>query len=83
MKCEDLLAALNGYVDGDLDPAICEFFESHLADCNPCRIVVDNIRCTITLYKAGQRVDLPAEFQERLCGMLKDRWRAKFPTVTA
>ena len=56
MKCEELLAMLNEYVDGTVDPAICEEFEKHLAGCNPCQVVVDNIRKTITLYKDGETV---------------------------
>jgi len=83
MKCEDLLAALNDYVDGDLDPAICEVFQEHLAGCNPCQIVVDNIRKTITLYKAGEPLEMPAEFQQKLRELLRDRWKAKFPSREA
>ena len=41
-------------MDGTVDPAICEEFEQHMAGCNPCQVVVDNIRKTITLYKEGQ-----------------------------
>ena len=44
MKCAELLTALNEYVDGTVDPAICEEFEAHMAGCNPCQVVVDNIR---------------------------------------
>jgi anti-sigma factor RsiW len=79
MKCDDLLRALNDYVDGKVDPAVCERFESHLAGCNPCQIVIDNIRQTITLYKAGQPYELPAEFREELRRSLRDRWKLKFP----
>lgn len=79
MKCDDLLKALNEYVDGRVDPAVCERFESHLAGCNPCQIVVDNIRQTITLYKAGEPYDLPAEFRDELRRSLRSRWAAKFP----
>ena len=43
MKCGELLAILNEYVDGTAKPAICEEFEKHLAGCDPCQIVVDNI----------------------------------------
>ncbi len=78
MKCEELLAALNDYVDGDIDPAICEAFESHLADCNPCQIVVDNIRKTITLYKAGVPVELPPHLHQKLCETLRSFWERKF-----
>jgi anti-sigma factor RsiW len=79
MKCDDLLKALNDYVDGRIDPAICERFESHLAGCNPCQIVVDNIRQTITLYKAGEPYELPAEFSNELRRSLRDKWKKKFP----
>ena len=81
MKCEELLAALNEYVDGDLDPGICEAFEEHLKDCNPCQIVVDNIRQTITLYKAGKPVELPVELHNQLHAALRDRWKAKYPSA--
>ena len=40
---------LNEHVDGAVGPAFCEEFEQHMAGCNPCRVVVDNIRQTITL----------------------------------
>jgi anti-sigma factor RsiW len=74
MKCAELLAALNEYVDGTVDPAICEEFEKHMAGCNPCQVVVDNIRQTITLYKEGKPVDLPADFRQRLHTALRQRW---------
>lgn len=60
MKCEELLAMLNEYVDGEIDPGVCEQFEKHLVGCNPCQVVVDNIRKTITLYKAGEVYELVA-----------------------
>jgi anti-sigma factor RsiW len=47
-------ALLNEYVDGTVDPGICKEFEEHMAGCNPCQVVVDNIRKTITLYKQGK-----------------------------
>jgi anti-sigma factor RsiW len=78
MKCEELLKALNEYVDGEIDPSICETFEGHLKDCNPCQIVVDNIRKTITLYKDGEPLELPPEFHELLSRRLRDQWRLKF-----
>lgn len=79
MKCEELLAALNEYVDGHLDPGICEAFEKHLKDCNPCQIVVDNIRKTITLYRAGEPFEIPVELHRCLCARLRDCWKLKFP----
>jgi hypothetical protein len=75
MKCAELLAALNEYVDGTVDPSLCEEFEKHMAGCNPCQIVVDNIRQTITLYKEGKPIELPAGFRSRLHAALRQRWK--------
>jgi anti-sigma factor RsiW len=79
MKCDELLKALSDYMDGEIDPAICEEFEQHLAGCNPCQIVVDNIRKTITLYKAGEAFELPVQFRQRLHATLRERWKATLP----
>ena len=79
MTCEDLLRALNDYVDGDIDPAICEKFAGHLAECNPCQVVVDNIRGTITLYKGQERIEVPLRFRDQLHQQVRERWKQLFP----
>ena len=75
MKCEELLKRLNEYVDGTVDPGLCAEFEKHMSGCNPCQVVVDNIRKTITLYKNGQPCELPIEFRNRLHSALRQRWK--------
>lgn len=75
MKCEEMLAILNEYVDGTIDPSICPAFEAHLHDCNPCQIVVDTIRKSITLYKNGEPFELPVEFREHLHDTLRHHWQ--------
>jgi anti-sigma factor RsiW len=77
MDCEELLKMLNEYVDGTVDPSICEDFEKHMAGCNPCQVVVDNIRKTITLYKEGQAYELPVAFRDRLHNTLRESWKQK------
>ena len=77
MRCEELLKALNDYVDGELDPAVCDDFQHHLDGCNPCQVVIDNIRRTIVLYKQGQRFEIPAPFRDGLHATLRARWKAK------
>ena len=37
--CGELLALLNEYVDGGVDPSVCQELRSHLARCTPCRVV--------------------------------------------
>jgi anti-sigma factor RsiW len=79
MKCEELLAMLNDYVDGGVDPGVCDQFEQHLAGCNPCQVVVDNIRKTITLYKDGRQYELPVSFRDKLHSALRAKWSEKHP----
>lgn len=74
-----MLKMLNEYVDGEIDPGVCEEFEAHLKDCDPCQVVIDNIRRTITLYKEDAVFEIPITFRNRLHSALKDRWKEKHP----
>jgi hypothetical protein len=80
MTCDELLAAMNEYVEGtlDLSQAECQEFAEHLAGCNPCQVVVDNIRGTISLFRAGEPYPLPAAFEARMNRALRERWAEKF-----
>jgi hypothetical protein len=77
MKCDELLAMLNDYVDGTVDPGLCEEFERHMSGCNPCQVVVDSIRRTITIYKDGQPYELPVKFRNQLHEVLRGKWKEK------
>ncbi len=79
MKCEELLKAISDYIDGDIDPSICEELEKHLKDCEPCQIVIDTVRKTILLFKGTEPYELPYEIKERLHNLLREKWREKFP----
>ncbi len=79
MKCREMLAALGDYVDGELDPEFCEAFEEHMAGCDPCVLVVDNLRNTIRAYSAGEPYEVPPELDEKLRGLMREAWRRKFP----
>ncbi len=81
MTCEELLKALNEYVDGAQLTEICEEFSQHLAGCNPCQVVVDNIRQTISLYRDGQPYEMPKSFERRLQQSLKSKWEEKFGSL--
>ncbi len=79
MHCQELLSTLNEYVDGETQSALCQALREHLAGCKSCRVVIDNIRQTITLYRAGEKVSFPPGLHERLCAIMRQRWAAKFP----
>jgi hypothetical protein len=79
MTCDELLKALNDYVDDESVLAVCREFADHLAGCDPCQVVVDNIRSTIRLYKSGEAYPMPPEFQARLRDVLRVKWEQAFP----
>jgi anti-sigma factor RsiW len=80
-SCADLLAVINEYVDGQADPALCRELQKHLATCNPCRVVVDNLRQTITLYREHKPCRLPAGFHKRLHKALLACWKSRAPVA--
>ncbi|MEZ6138153.1 MAG: hypothetical protein R3C53_24985 [Pirellulaceae bacterium] len=82
MNCDELLQALNEYVDGAQLTDICEEYAQHLADCNPCQVVVDNIRQPIALYQAGEPYEMPPAFHDQLRKSLQSLWEEKFGKVS-
>lgn len=69
--CEEILSYISDYVDGELEAALCTELEAHLAGCRDCRVLVDTVRKTITLYHAQAATELPSGVEERLYRVLK------------
>jgi anti-sigma factor RsiW len=69
--CHELLAQVSDYVDGELEAALCTELEAHLAECPNCRVMVDTVRKTITLYHAQAATQLPSDVEDRLFKVLK------------
>ena len=70
-KCRELLSQFSDYIDGELEASLCTELEAHLAECPNCRIMVDTMRKTITLYRAQAPSDLPSDVKERLYKVLR------------
>jgi anti-sigma factor RsiW len=77
MRCRDLLDAISDYVDGELDESLCADIEEHLKGCNPCRVEVDTVKRTVTLFKDHLPYEIPLAVQDRLHRVLRERWRKK------
>jgi anti-sigma factor (TIGR02949 family) len=69
-SCQELLSQLSDYVDGELEEALCAELEAHLAGCPNCRVMVDTVRKTITLYSRQVTTKLPADVEARLFSVL-------------
>lgn len=70
-RCRQLLGSLSEYIDGELDEALCVEIETHMADCENCRVVVDTLRKTVLLYHALPEEELPEAVEQRLFRRLK------------
>ncbi|MCX5911939.1 MAG: zf-HC2 domain-containing protein [Deltaproteobacteria bacterium] len=71
LGCKEILDKLSEYIDGELDPKICQDLEHHMKDCNPCLLFIDSLKKTITLYKYASAESLPKEVHLRLHEYLK------------
>ncbi len=66
VTCHDLLDGLSDYLDGEASGQLCAEIERHVANCERCRIVVDTLRKTVTLYHQLPQPLMPPEARERL-----------------
>lgn len=76
--CPDYINDLNDYLDGGVTPELCAEIESHIGQCQNCRIMVDTLRQTVKLCREGQEEQLPPALESKLKGLLKKRWDEKF-----
>ena len=65
--CRQLLNSLSDYIDGDLQQELCDEIELHMKDCDNCRIVVDTLSKTISLYQtSSEPAIVPEGVRQRL-----------------
>ena len=77
-KCQEYISGLVDYIDGEVDPELCDEIEKHIGECNNCRIMVDSLKQTVTLCRDGRSEKLPPALEEKLTGLLKKKWEQKF-----
>ena len=75
MECREILEKLSEYVEGELDPRLCEELEKHTKDCHPCLLFVNSFKKTLTLYKCACEDHMPKEVHLRLHDFLKKNCR--------
>lgn len=58
-ECREIFERLSEYVDGELDPKICESFDAHMGDCAPCQAFLESLRRTVRWLgrSPGGRID--------------------------
>ncbi len=68
--CREIKDKLSAYLDGELESALCAEIEQHLRGCDNCRVVVDTLNKTITLYRNYGQADVSPEIHDRLTRVL-------------
>lgn len=68
--CRRYLGSLGDYVEGTLEAEVCAEIEAHMASCENCRVVVNTLAKTITLYRQMPTPELPTAVKERLFAVL-------------
>ncbi|MHB8159909.1 MAG: anti-sigma factor family protein [Thermoleophilia bacterium] len=66
MDCREILEGLSEYIDEELADKTCREIESHLKHCYNCRVVVNTLRRTVTLYHEAPQPELPGDVRVRL-----------------
>lgn len=65
-----MLGSLSDYIDGELEAELCAEIEQHVSECANCRIVVDTMKRTVTLYHDHGHEPLPDDVKQRLLAAL-------------
>ena len=77
ITCEELLKYLSDYIDNNLDEALTEVAQHHLATCHNCRVVLDSTQKTILLFREQGQRTIPADRRQRLFNQLQDAFLQK------
>lgn len=81
MKCEECIALLNEYADGELSPELTAELEEHLSKCEKCRSYLDDI-CLIKTEIADTDQPVPEELHSNIMNVVnaeRNKKIVKFP----
>jgi predicted anti-sigma-YlaC factor YlaD len=66
-NCPEWILELSDYIDGVAAPEICAEIDRHLQECPDCKVMVNTLEKTISLYREREEAtDMPGDVLERL-----------------
>jgi predicted anti-sigma-YlaC factor YlaD len=77
MDCRQVLEQVSDYLDADMAQELVQRIEAHFADCSGCRVYVDTVKRTISLYRSEIPLDCPEQVRLRLHAVLSYEYRRK------
>lgn len=75
-NCDEVVAALAGYVDEELTDDFRRELERHLGQCQRCRVVYDSTRKTLKILTDSESFELSARASERVVARIMARLRS-------
>lgn len=69
-RCGEWLGELSDYLDGEASAELCALIETHMRGCDNCKVMVDTLRKTVTLYHTTPQPEFSAEARARLFRVL-------------
>ncbi len=79
MTCQELLAYLSAYIDGELDESVTAQAREHLATCQNCTVVLNTTQRTILLGRGQARHAIPADQRGPLLASLREAFLRQRP----
>lgn len=64
-NCQEILAGISAYLDGELDAAACDVIEQHCRTCGECAALVAGLRETVGLCRQAGSAPLPEAVRQR------------------
>ena len=77
LTCQEVLDQLWEYLDDEARSALSSQIDQHLGHCNCCKVEVDSIRRTISLYRFDGTIVVPIQLSERLKAALQAAYRER------
>ena len=74
--CQQLFRELSDYLDGALDPSLCEDLERHLSDCKPCKIFLRSLQHTVEQLRRRQPPALKSQSTDKMRATLIAEYRS-------
>jgi anti-sigma factor RsiW len=63
--CRMMLTEISAYLDGELDPTVCDAIDRHCRECVRCASLVNDLRDTVGLCRQAASLPLPESVLQR------------------
>lgn len=75
LTCQEVLDQLWEYLDDEARAELTARINEHIGGCMHCKVEVDSLRQTISLYRCEESVGTPIQLSDRLRAALQAAYR--------